>query len=586
VFDKYHNYQEVHTSLKGFVSSNPKSAKLHTIAKSPGGNDITILQIGSGKKNVPAVFVGANFEGITPISTEGALYLADMIIKEKSSRELTWYILPHPNPDAAENFFSEVKYEKTTNHLKINNDVDDLTDEDGFDDLNGDGLITKMRVKDVTGSYIVSSKDPRIMKKADAKSGERGAYRIYTEGIDNDKDGQYNEDDIGGVNVGLNFPHQFNTYLKESGLWAGYTPEVYGIMEFIYAHPEIAMAFTLGTTNFCLAPPKDGRKGDANMNALKIPKRFADMLGADTGKTYTMDEVINMAKAVMSPDTEVTPSMIAGMLRLGATVNPLEDDLKFYEKYSEEYKEFLKKQEYNTERIDPEKAKDGSFELWAYYHLGIPSFSMNLFTIPKAEKEEKKDSLEIDKSQPKTEEKSALSEKDKALLNYIDNENGGNGFVNWSIYNHPTLGEVEIGGYTPFLTTTPPDSDIERLCSTQLSWLLKLSEDIPDIKFLDEKITAMGAGVYKVEITIENRSPLSYPIAIGERNREPAPIVIILEADMEMLQGKKRTPLGTIGGNQVKKLTWIVKAAKSAKIKASMESKGTGTDVKQILIGG
>ena len=166
-------------------------------------------------------------------------------------------------------------------------------------------------------------------------------------------------------------------------------------MRFIYDRPNIAMVYTLGSSNFCLVPPKGGRKGGANLESIKIPSRYGEMFGIDVSKTYTMDEVIEMFKAFVPPGMEVTPSMVASFLGLGAAVNPLEDDLKFYEKFSEDYKKVLKQKNFNIETLDPEPAKDGSFELWAYYHLGVPSFSMNLFSIPKVKEEKKQESTAI-----------------------------------------------------------------------------------------------------------------------------------------------------------------------------------------------
>jgi hypothetical protein len=188
---------------------------------------VQVLEIGANQKNVPAIFVGANFEGNVPLSTEGALYLAKMLLDSAQyTKNLKWYILPNPNPDAAKGYFAKVKYERAVNDFVINNDADEATNEDGFDDLNGDGFITQMRVKDPEGKMIASKADPRIMVAADASKGERGEYKMYFEGIDNDGDGQYNEDGEGGINVGIGFPHLFPRDKKEAGLWSGETPEV------------------------------------------------------------------------------------------------------------------------------------------------------------------------------------------------------------------------------------------------------------------------------------------------------------------------------------------------------------------------
>ena len=639
-FDKYHSPDEVQQMLKKFGSSG--NTKLHQIATSPGGKPVSVLEIGANLTDVPAVFVGANFEGNVPLATEGALYLAKMLQDSAAyTKNMKWYILAQPSPDASADYFAAVKTGKTTNLMVINNDGDENIDEDGVEDLNGDGLITQMRVKDLEGKYVISKNDPRIMDKADVKKGERGEYKIYSEGIDNDGDGEYNEDGIGGVNLGIAFPHLFPYENKEAGLYAGNTPEVYGIMRFIFDRPEIAMVYTLGTTNFCLVPPKGGRKGGADMDRIKIPARYGRYFNIDVSKTYSMDEVIELFKAQMPAGMDVTPSMIAGFLGLGAAVNPMDEDLVFYKEYSEDYKKYLEAQNFNTETLDPEAAKDGSFELWAYYHLGVPSFSMSLFNVPKVKKEKKengdavsmdeveklsadefvalgeekitaflkannapdrftaegvikmmeggrfspKQMVEMMKKMPKPEKEGELSEKDKALLAYSEEAFDGAGYVAWQKVNHPTLGEVEVGGYAPYLETTPKAALIDSLAKVQLPWLLQLSGKLPKIEITDQKVTDLGGGVYKLEIFVANNGELPYPIAMGQRNGQPAPVVLILEGDIELLEGKMRTPIGSIGGNQVKKFSWLVKTGKK-ELNAKIESAVFTDVVKQIKIGG
>ena len=112
--------------------------------------------------------------------------------------------------------------------LQVNDDQDDQTNEDGYNDLDGNGLITMMRVKSPEGEWLPVTSDPRLMKKADPSKGEKGIYKLYSEGIDDDKDGKYNEDGPGGTNVGLNFPHLFKFFTPENGLFPGSSPEAFG----------------------------------------------------------------------------------------------------------------------------------------------------------------------------------------------------------------------------------------------------------------------------------------------------------------------------------------------------------------------
>jgi hypothetical protein len=367
-------------------------------------------------------------------------------------------------------------------------------------------------------------------------------------------------------------------------------------MKFITSHPEIAMVYTLGTSDFCMAPPRGGRKGGVNMESLKVPARFATRIGADPEKTYSMTEVVEMFKSNMPsrPGREMTAETVADFLGLGASINPLDEDLKFYTDLSDKYKAFLKAKNFSTDRLAADPDKDGSFELWAYYQLGVPSFSMNLFTIPKTTDTKPSESRSRDfagrdgstgrESMARTTD---TDDKDKTTLAYIDKKLNGEGFVKWQSYKHPTLGNVEIGGVAPFVTSTPPPAQIDSLCKMQLPWLLKLSGKLPELNLMKEVVTDLGAGVYKLELFVENKGVLPYPTAMGSRNKQPAPVVVVLEGEkLVFLEGYQRTPLGDIGGNQVKKLTWTIKTEKNTVLKAHIESPIFNATVKQIKIGG
>lgn len=641
-FKAYHSVNEIGQAMENLQQNHP-GCELHKIATSPGGTEILVLEIGSDLEDVPAIFVGANFEGNVPISSEGALFLAKMLLDSAQYRQARkWYIMPHPNPDAALDFFAPVKTGTPLNGFEINEDADDATGEDGFDDLNGDGQITQMRVKDAEGKYIPSKADPRILVKADPGKGERGTYKTFTEGIDNDGDGKYNEDVPGGINVGIAFPHLFPHGTKEAGLFSGQTPEVYGILRFIYDRPEIAMVYTLGSSDFCTAPPKGGRKGGANLESIQIPGRYAKMLNADASKKYTMGEVMELMKAVVPDGMEVTPSLVAGFLGLGAVVNPLDDDLKFYKKFSEDYKKYLEAKNAGAETLPPTPAKNGSFELWAYYHLGVPSFSMNLFSVPKVMEEKKlgdktlsldevqkmetKEFAELEeeiidsflkahnaperfkaekliemmeagkldplklatmlKEMPEPEKEDELSEKNKSLLAWSDQHWGGEGFVEWQKVEHPDYDEVEVGGYLPYLENTPKAELMDSLFKTKLPWLLQLSTKLPEIEMAKAEVSNLGNGIFKLEMMVENNGFLPSPIAMGSRNNQPAPAIIVIDGDFEILEGSRRTNVGSIGGNQAKKLTWLLKTDKKTTVEAKLESTIFSDSAKQINIGG
>jgi hypothetical protein len=650
-FDRYHTPQEANAALAAINTANPARTALHRIAASRGGIDLVVLEIGpdAGKKvrQAPAVFVVANMEGVLPLTTEAALSLATRILADgAAARSLTWFILPNGNPDAATRYFRKPLVADERNAGAWNDDMDDQADEDGPDDLDGNGLITELRVKDPAGEWIPVDGEPRLMRKADTSKGEKGIYKIYTEGIDNDGDGEYNEDPAGGTGIAVTFPHLFRPWTPTGGRWPGSEPETFGVMKFAIEHPEIAMTFAFGATNLCLQPPAGGRQGSFDANAIKIPERMAAPLGADTTRTYSMKEIVEMVRPLAPPGFEITEGMIASFLGLGAVVNPQDDDLKFYKELSEKYKEFLKTNKLDAKRLEPPQPKDGSFELWSYYHLGVPVFTMDLWTLPEVKTDDKEksgitpESLEsmtseafvavgeaklaaflkevgapdnikpamllegvksgkmtpkqmagMLKQMPKPKDSAGADPKQKAQLAFSDKELAGRGFTAWTPFKHPALGDAEIGGLVPFGDTTPPAAMIKPLVDGQVPWVLTLAEKLPRLKILKGEAKPRGAGVYAVTVWVENAGYLPFPTAMGRKNRHVAPAVLLFGGregakGVTFLSGRARTAINEVDGGRSVKLEWVVQVPPAVtSIELALESSTAWGDSGRIAFG-
>lgn len=574
----YQHPQEMTRWMQSVAADHKEQTALHLAGKTWSGLPVYILEIGAEagqqQKTKPAVFVAANFEGSQLLGSEAAVWLIrDLLDHPERSSELTWYVLPVGNPEAAASFFSSPLRFNQRNLRPYNDDMDDQTDEDPAEDLNGDGYVTLMRVKDPAGTLIPDSADGRLLRKADAAKGQRGLYRILTEGLDNDGDGKFNEDGTGGTNNGISFPHLFKHHHPGSGEWPGQEEEVYGVMKFFTDHPEIGLVMVYGSTNFCLQPPKSGRKGQASLSSLKIPRRYAGMLNADPDQTYSMSEVKEMMKAIVPPGTPVDDAMVAGMLGLGPVVNPLPKDLAWYKQFSGDYRTFLKKQKQPLNRLDPAAAEDGSFELWAYYHQGLPVFSQDFWGVPVWNKT-KQDSAK--KPDPQ-----------KSFLAYTDSLQEGKGFVNWTPFQHPDLGLVEIGGVVPWADRLPPGDSITRLLSRQVPWVYELAGHLPRLTIDTLSIEHQGAGVYRLEVWVRNESKLPFPTAMGSRNGTPPPAVLTIGGkELEWMQGLQRTPLKDLDAQGVKKLSWLLRIRDKQDLTIQIKAMNAYGSVKTIQTGG
>ncbi len=268
-FSSYQNYDQMTNALKKMVSSNQGIAKMETIGKTLEGRDLWVVTIanpaGVPVDERPGMFIGANFEGDHLIGSEISLSVINYLLKNYSSDEAVkksidehvYYIIPRMNPDGAEKMFASVKTGSKTNISPYDGDNDARMDEDGPEDLNKDGLITMMRVKDENGLYTITKDDPRLMKKADPSKGESGDYSVYREGIDNDKDGFINEDPAGGVDINRNFMHEYPYYQDDAGHYMVSEKETIALMAWIIKHRNIAIMLNFGESDNLIVSPND-----------------------------------------------------------------------------------------------------------------------------------------------------------------------------------------------------------------------------------------------------------------------------------------------------------------------------------------
>lgn len=629
---RYHSPDDIAGILIGHVKSHKNVSKLHFLCKTPGNRDVLLLELSRNTKAVPSVLVVANMEGDCPIATEAALELSRLLLDDwKGELEnRKWYIVPVGNPDGYARYFSRPLHARFVNGRPFNDDNDDATDEDGPDDLNGDGLITGMRQVHPEGKWMAVEGNPVLMKRADAGKGEKGTYRLFTEGIDDDGDGKINEDPPGGVNPGHNFPHNFTHFTKTDGPWAASEAESRAVLRFAFDHPEIAMVLVFGRSNSLREVPESTKKTETAREKYKVPERMARRMGIDPEEEFALKDLVQMARDFTGYQ-DLTEDMVLQFLGVGAAANPDRRDLTYWNEISKRYNDFVKEAGLGAERIAPAKFSNGSVEEWAYFQYGVPTFSMDFWTLPvKEEKKEEGDAAltpdkiekmsneefiemgeerisgflkatdapshftaqmvinalqsgmmttkkiaEFIRKKKEKEEAGGADETEQALFDF-----SREAFVEWREYDHPTLGTVEIGGKVPYAELAPPADSVRGLLKKQLPFVRELVKLVPSISFETVKVEQRGSDVWKVEAWVANNGFLPYPTYQGERCKRPTPVAVTLHVKQDdLLEGRKRAVsrlLGGSGGTQ--KTRWLVRAKKGTKVKLTAESFGAGRD--------
>jgi hypothetical protein len=652
-YDTYHNPNGVNSLLKSWNTKYPQLTKIISIGKSEGNTDLLVLRIAANPQFDPdtrtAVFVSANLEGTHLVGTEAALMLAQKLLTKYNSDETitkllqnkTVYVAPLLNPDAAQDYFAQVRVERTTNNKPVDDDSDGLVDEDGPDDLNNDGQITQMRVKDPEGTWLPHPNKTRLMKAADPNKGETGIYKIYTEGLDNDGDGEYNEDPLGGIAINRNFPHDFEYGIKQAGLWPASAKESIALLEFLSTRNNIALVLNFSSENTILNLQQTGRARAAG-DRFKVPERFATFLGLDPEQEFTMQELIDILKSMnIGGGIEIDESIVAMILGLGPAMNIDQQDMPMIQAIQKEYKDALKEAKLEDLEKRAQGVGKGSFAAYCYFQYGVPVFSTDLWKVPEPKKEPAKDALTVDKLKSMSSEdflalddetiaafmkeqgapdnfkpdmirkmvesgkvdpakmaemiekmpKQAKTEEGEHpegyILDWTESVLEGAGFVDWTPYKHPTLGDVEIGGFVPFLKTTPPSSLMKETISFHTDFYIGLMGRLPELKIKETKVEALGNSLYEITVYLTNEGWFATSTAQGRRARTAWPIRIELKlADGQTIfSGRRLVTIPFINGSgDTKKAEWTVQGKKGSKITITAKSPRLGSVTATVVL--
>lgn len=394
----YHDLNEVRRAVDTVAGSHPQMIRVTSIGQSAGNRPIIVVRIaGNGTVDPdqrPAVFVGANIAGHHNSGTEAALGLIDTLVSGEHTdllSRMTFYVAPVLHPDAHEAMFAKVRARRQGNAQPIDYDRDGLVGEDDYEDLDGDGRITSLRIADPNGDWQPHPDDPRVMVRRDASRGWAGGWRVESEGNDSDGDGSYNEDPREGTVVDRNFAHAFSHSDPKAGPWPSYAPEAKAIMDWLLARRNIALAFVYGPANNLLESPRSlGGGGDLGTQKFKVPQQAAEFIGLDPEQEYTIDEVWEVAETLpFVQQNNITKEQLAQFLGAGPATKIEEADVKALDKLSGDYKKILEQAELDKERPAEQYAR-GGFTPWLYYQYGVPAYELDIWGVPK-KKEEKKE---------------------------------------------------------------------------------------------------------------------------------------------------------------------------------------------------
>jgi hypothetical protein len=533
---------------------------ISSIGQSPGGRDVLLATVsGRGdREGRPAILVIAGARAAHWLGTEIALAAVERLSEGYGTDpELTSlldrinvFVIPMLSPDAEHAARERPVSEHHRNDQPRDDDRDGYVDEDGPDDLNGDGWITMMRVEDPTGHYVEDDDDPGLMRIATPARGDRPAWRLMTEGTDNDGDGRFNEDPTGGVDIGMNFPRRYPWFEPAAGDYPLSAPEARAVAQLLSDHDEIGAVFVLGTRDNLLSSwkPKPGVKDpDGNGERIRAP----------------LDHV-------------------------------LQGDARWYAEIARRYRETTGRAESDTLGIQPPAGDPLS---WAYFQMGRWAFGSSAWTPTAVSEPDSADSPTADgRSTEDTlpEEGETVTQRkgekdpvaaERRLLRWI-RANRPEDFVDWEPVDHPDFADrrVEVGGFVPFSGWTPPAAIRDSIVRGEVEFVRELAGMLPRIEIVEARAESLGDGTWRISARIANTGYLPTRTELADRLGRPRPVRVDLETNGQQVAGGRAVQLldAMPGGGSARELTWIVVGRGNGRVSISAGSPSTGSDRKEV----
>ena len=520
-WNRYLQYDELVQSLNYYATEYPHLTKLYSVGKSFEGHELWVLELtnhSTGCANEkPGVYIDGNHHAGEVTGSAVCLYTIDYLLSNHGADpKVTYlldtsvfYVLPRVSPDGAE-FYLTTPYmlRSSVRPYPLPAAEEGVVPED----VNGDGNILQMRIEDENGEWKVSAEDSRLMvrRAPDDRIGQ--FYRVFTEGLI----AKFNGYEVKpaktkwGLDFNRNYPGNWKPEVGQAGAgsYPFSEPETRAVGDFLLGHPNIAVALSYHTSGGIILRPR--------------------CAGAD--KTIGRTDLAAM-KAIGERGKELTgyPTW------------------SIFESFT----------------INPSRPSAGSFIDFSFDNLGIVSFATELWDLAGRAGLPKRTLKQMVELTDAEREADGLK-----LLKWNDETLGGQGFVAWTAFDHPQLGNVEIGGWLPkTVRQNPPVELLQEECHKNMLFSLSLAATVPRLSITNVRTEAISTDTYRVVVGVENTGFLPTSASEAAIRAQVARPVAVELTGAEVLEGEAEQKLGHLPGrtshggfNATKKVEWLIKA--------------------------
>ena len=555
-FNRYFTNDEIESTLNGWTQNHPHLANVTELGRSHENRVIHLLtltnQMAGTDEDKPAIWIDSNIHATEVAGTTVALHIAHTLLSgygndDRCTRLLdnvAFYIVPRLNPDGAALALSEnPRYLRSgTRPYPFSEPLAGLHEED----IDGDGRILQMRIPDPHGDWKVSSLDERLMEKRGPDEHGGLYYRLLPEGRLEDFDGVEIKlaKPLQGLDFNRNFPFEWQPESMQAG--AGPFPasekEIRAAVDFISRHNNINVAITYHTQSGVILRPFS-TKPDEKMETGDL---WVFELMGDRGKELTGYPCLSV---------------------------------------------------YHGFRYHPKEVTTGAFDDWVYDHLGMFSFTIELWDLPGRAGIKDRDFIDWVRKHPHGD--------DIKILKWLEENGDEPPLVDWYPFQHPQLGLVEIGGYNRMYTwRNPPRSLIGEEAEMNTAFALSLADMLPSMALHTLSLDRLSnEGDYRLRLVVENSGFLpTYTSAQGRKRdaARPVRVELALPESVELTSGQAKSELGHLEGRSGKLSVstiyaasptdnrawteWVLRGPPDAEIQVRIHSDRAGTLRERVVL--
>ncbi len=472
-FDRYYQLDEIAAALKALRSAYPELTVLEEVGRSDEGRSIYAMTINNPKTGAPlekpGIYIDGNIHGNEIQGGDISLYLLDYVLgnygRNKEITELVdricFYVVPVVNADGRYHFMTDANTPASSRSLRIptDDDRDGLVDEDFPDDIDGDGNICQMRIKDPFGRLKTDPEDSRLMMAV--KPGEKGEWTLLgNEGIDNDGDGQVNEDGEGYVDGNRNWGFDWVPSYVQNGS---------GEYPFSGAGTKALAEWLLTKTNICFGWSFHNSGG----MYLRGPSRkgLGELPAADVA---VYDYVGKQAE-------RITPGY----------------------RYLITWKDLYTVQGDSVE--------------WLTQIMGAYGFVGEVFQVQTEAFTGSSEKPMETESKRESDAAPSRGITDRERIKFNDQLAQGELFKPWTAFKHPTYGDIEIGGWVKMSSRLSAPFMIKDLVHRNAMVVLFSAKHLPEVSLEVTEVLAIGKNLYRVRTRLANPRAVPTMSALAQK---------------------------------------------------------------------